>query len=71
MLRRTFDLDEAKGTTETKGELSREDVHDILQGIPGPLHEDDPAVVDSRRARGAAHTYGQRPQGLSMRLWRV
>ncbi len=27
------DLDEAKETAETKGELSREDVHDILQGM--------------------------------------
>ncbi len=30
---REDDLDEAKETAETKGELSREDVHDILQGI--------------------------------------
>lgn len=27
------DMDEAKETAETKGELSREDVHDILQGM--------------------------------------
>lgn len=33
------DMDEAKETAETKGELSREDVHDILQGMQD-LHED-------------------------------
>lgn len=33
------DLDEAKETAETKGELSREDVHDILQGMQD-LHDD-------------------------------
>ena len=33
------DMDEAKETTETKGELSREDVHDILQGLQD-LHDD-------------------------------
>ena len=33
-------LDEAKETAETKGELSREDVHDILQGMQD-LHDDD------------------------------
>lgn len=32
-------LDEAKETAETKGELSREDVHDILQGMQD-LHDD-------------------------------
>ena len=34
------DMDEAKETAETKGELSREDVHDILQGMQD-LHDDD------------------------------
>lgn len=33
------DMDEAKETAEAKGELSREDVHDILQGMQD-LHED-------------------------------
>lgn len=33
------DMDEAKETVETKGELSREDVHDILQGMQD-LHDD-------------------------------
>lgn len=33
------DMDEAKETAETKGELSREDVHDILQGMQD-LHDD-------------------------------
>lgn len=33
------DMDEAKETAETKGELSREDVHDILQGMQD-LQED-------------------------------
>lgn len=33
------DMDGAKETAETKGELSREDVHDILQGMQD-LHED-------------------------------
>lgn len=32
-------MDEAKETAETKGELSREDVHDILQGMQD-LHDD-------------------------------
>ncbi len=37
-------LDEAKETAETKGEpLSREDVHDILQGMQDP-HEDGPQL---------------------------
>ena len=31
-------MDEAKETAETKGELSREDVHDILQGMQD-LHD--------------------------------
>lgn len=34
------DMDEAKETAEAKGELSREDVHDILQGMQD-LHDDD------------------------------
>lgn len=34
------DMDEAKETAETKGELSREDVHDILEGLED-LHESD------------------------------
>ena len=33
------DMDEAKETAETKGELSREDVHNILQGMQD-LHDD-------------------------------
>lgn len=33
------DMDEAKETAETKGELSREDVHDILRGMQD-LHDD-------------------------------
>lgn len=33
------DMDEAKETAETKGELTREDVHDILQGMQD-LHDD-------------------------------
>ena len=33
------DMDDAKETAETKGELSREDVHDILQGMQD-LHDD-------------------------------
>lgn len=33
------DMDEAKETAEAKGELSREDVHDILQGMQD-LHDD-------------------------------
>ena len=33
------DLDEAKETAETKGELTRDDVHDILQGLQD-LHDD-------------------------------
>ena len=37
------DMDEAKETAETKGELSREDVHDILQGMQD-LHEDGPQL---------------------------
>jgi hypothetical protein len=40
---REDDLDEAKETAETKGELSREDVHDILQGMQD-LHEDGPQL---------------------------
>lgn len=36
-------LDEAKETAEAKGELSREDVHDILQGMQD-LHEDGPQL---------------------------
>ncbi len=31
--------DEAKENAETKGELSREDVHDILQGMQDPHEE--------------------------------
>lgn len=34
------DLDNAKDKAETKGELSREDVHDILEGLQD-LHDDD------------------------------
>ena len=37
------DMDEAKETAETKGELSREDVHDILQGMQD-LNEDGPQL---------------------------
>lgn len=37
------DMDEAKETAEAKGELSREDVHDILQGLQD-LHEDGPQL---------------------------
>ena len=37
------DMDEAKETAEAKGELSREDVHDILQGMQH-LHEDGPQL---------------------------
>ena len=37
------DMDEAKETAEVKGELSREDVHDILQGMQD-LHEDGPQL---------------------------
>lgn len=37
------DMDEAKETAETKGELSREDVHDILQGMQD-LHDDGPRL---------------------------
>lgn len=37
------DMDEAKETAETKGELTREDVHDILQGMQD-LHEDGPQL---------------------------
>lgn len=36
-------LDEAKETAETKGELSREDVHDILRGMQD-LHDDGPQL---------------------------
>lgn len=36
-------MDEAKETAEAKGELSREDVHDILQGMQD-LHEDGPQL---------------------------
>ena len=37
------DMDEAKETAETKGELTREDVHDILQGMQD-LHDDGPQL---------------------------
>ena len=37
------DMDEAKETAEAKGELSREDVHDILQGLQD-LHDDGPQL---------------------------
>lgn len=37
------DMDKAKETAETKGELSREDVHDILQGMQD-LHDDGPQL---------------------------
>ena len=37
------DMDEAKETAEAKGELSREDVHDILQGMQD-LHDDGPQL---------------------------
>ena len=37
------DMDEAKETAETKGELSREDVYDILQGMQD-LHDDGPQL---------------------------
>lgn len=37
------DLDNGKETAETKGELSREDVHDILQGMQD-LHDDGPQL---------------------------
>lgn len=37
------DMDEAKETAEAKGELSREDVQDILQGMQD-LHEDGPQL---------------------------
>lgn len=37
------DMDEAKETAETKGELSREDVHDILTSLQD-LHEDGPQL---------------------------
>ncbi len=46
-------LDEV-GDRRTKGELSREDMHDILQGMQDLRGW--PAVVDSQRARGATHT---------------
>lgn len=37
------DMDDAKETAETKGELTREDVHDILQGMQD-LHDDGPQL---------------------------
>lgn len=37
------DMDEAKETAEAKGELTRDDVHDILQGMQD-LHEDGPQL---------------------------
>lgn len=37
------DMDEAKETAETKGELTRDDVHDILQGMQD-LHDDGPQL---------------------------
>ena len=37
------DLDEAKETAETKGELTRDDVHDILAGLQD-LHDDGPQL---------------------------
>ncbi len=49
---------------ETKGELSREDVHDILQGMQDLRGW--PAVVDSQRARSAdAHPTEQRQGNAS------
>ncbi len=62
---REDDLDEAKETAETKGELSREDVHDILQGMQD-LHEDGPQP-DSRE-RSDAHPCGQRLQGTRLEV---
>ncbi len=41
---------EPRETAETKGELSRENVHDILQAGMQDLHEDGPAVVNSQRS---------------------
>lgn len=37
------DMDEAKETAETKGELSREDVHELLESLQD-LHEDGPQL---------------------------
>lgn len=37
------DLDEAKETAETKGELTREDVHELLESLQD-LHEDGPQL---------------------------
>ncbi len=51
-------MDEAKGAAETKGELSRENVHDILQGMQDLRGW--PAVVLAERV-APTHT-GQRPQ---------
>ncbi len=59
-------MDEAKETAETKGELSREDVHDILQAQKRPKTEDACSVVpDSHSgARSELHTLRARlPQG--------
>ncbi len=54
-------MDEAKETAELKSELSREGVHDILQGmqdLPGMC-----AVVDSQRARSATLHLRATPAG--------
>ncbi len=48
-------MDEAKETRETKGELSREDVHDILQGMQRPTRG-WPAVGDFTAERVARRT---------------
>lgn len=37
------DLDDAKETADTKGELTREDVHELLESLQG-LHEDGPQL---------------------------
>ncbi len=48
-------LDEAKETAETEGELSREDVHDIWQGMQD-LHEDGPRSQTTAERVAATHT---------------
>ncbi len=54
--------DEAKETAETKGELSREDVHDILQGMQDHTRACSCRLTAERV--GATHNFcGQRPQG--------
>ncbi len=61
-------LDEAKETAETKGELSREDAHDILQGMQDLIDENGPQLQITAERVARRHPAGNARKAMRLEV---